>query len=116
MPIRRRLRTCSLSQNRGVCRGFACKLTTDKVNLDNFFKLESVTFSIVRKHQGTPAKLLCRTFTQLEEAPEMAEYYRNGRLLDTPEDNVYRRSSLLEEGPMKGRVVYIAMAQLEDQV
>lgn len=47
--------------------------------LDNFFQLEPVTYSIIRKNQGTPAKLLCRTFPQYEELPQMAEWFKDGR-------------------------------------
>lgn len=40
------------------------------------------------------------------------------RLLDSPEDRIYRRTSLIDDHhPMRiGRVIYFAMAQVEDQV
>jgi hypothetical protein len=35
--------------------------------------------------------------------------------LDSPEDRVYRRTSLVDDPGRAGRVIYVAMAQMEDQ-
>ncbi|KAI6240248.1 hypothetical protein M3Y99_00482400 [Aphelenchoides fujianensis] len=82
---------------------------------ENFFAAEQVPLTIVRKAQGTPAKLLCRTFPQLNENPSMVEWKRDDVHLNAPLDRLYRRTNAITEGPQQGKTVTFPTVQLEDQ-
>lgn len=102
---------------------YVCETTDESgIHYQNKFKLEvyddaSVDyeeeyFNNVTKKQGTPFKLLCSIYAELDESPDMATWYKDGkRLQPLPRHKITK----VTQGMAPGLVLLISIVEASDE-
>jgi hypothetical protein len=105
---------------------YVCETTDESgIHYQNKFKLEVYEFdeasvdyeeeyfNNVTKKQGTPFKLLCPIYAQLDESPDMATWYKDGkRLQPLPRHKITK----VTQGSVPGLVLLISIVEASDEV